>query len=70
MLIIQAEEDLVVENQAQDQFCELRRLAGIPCEGEAPQVISGARHEILFEKDEMRARALNLAVSYFDRFGC
>ncbi len=68
MLILQAEEDLVVENQAQNDFCAARRQAGLPCEGETPQIISGARHEILFEKDEMRARALNFIVSYFDRF--
>lgn len=68
MLILQAEDDQVVENQAQDQFCELRQQAGIACEGGKPQVIPGARHEILFEKDEMRAQALNLVVSYFGRF--
>ncbi|WP_046791895.1 lysophospholipase L2 [Tatumella morbirosei] len=68
MLILQAEEDQVVENQAQNQFCELRQQAGHACEGGKPRVIQGARHEILFEKDEIRAQALNLVVSYFGRF--
>lgn len=68
MMILQAEEDLVVENQAQDAFCEAKLRAGLPCEGERPLLMSGARHEILFEKDEIRALALNHIVLYFDRF--
>lgn len=68
MMILQAEEDQVVDNQAQNAFCEARRRAGFPCEGTAPNVIAGARHEILFEKDDMRARALNLIVRYFEGF--
>lgn len=41
--------------------------AGHPCEGNKPRVIDGARHEILFEKDEMRAEALNAVVDFFPR---
>lgn len=66
-LIIQAEEERVVDNRMHDRFCERRTAAGHPCEGGKPLVIKGAYHEILFEKDEMRAEALHAIVDFFDR---
>lgn len=56
-----------MDNRAHHRFCELRAAAGHPCEGEAPYVINGAYHEILFEKDSMRAEALNAIIAFFDR---
>ncbi|QKJ89137.1 Lysophospholipase L2 [Paramixta manurensis] len=67
LLLLQAEEDKVVDNRSQDLFCQAMRAAGHPCEGGKPQVISGARHEILFEKDSMRAEALNAIVDFYQR---
>jgi lysophospholipase len=55
----------VVDNRSQDLFCAAMAAAGHPCEGNKPRVIDGARHEILFEKDEMRAEALNAVVDFF-----
>ncbi|MGL4533302.1 MAG: lysophospholipase L2, partial [Citrobacter freundii] len=34
-------------------------------EGGKPWVIKGARHEILFERDAMRAEALNAILRFF-----
>lgn len=69
VLLIQAEQERLVDNRMHDRFCELRAAAGHPCEGGKPFVIKGAYHEILFEKDEMRAIALHAIVDFFDRHG-
>jgi len=67
LLLLQASEDDVVDNRSQDLFCQALAAAGHPCEGNAPRVIKGARHEILFESDAMRAEALNATVDFFAR---
>ena len=67
LLLLQASEDDVVDNRSQDLFCQALAAAGHPCEGNAPRVIEGARHEILFESDAMRAEALNATVDFFAR---
>lgn len=67
LLLLQAGADKVVDNQAQNLFCQLMTAAGHPCEGGKPYVIDGARHEILFEKDSMRAEALNAITAFFAR---
>jgi lysophospholipase len=66
-LIIQAEEERVVDNRMHDRYCELRAMAGHPCDGDKPLVIQGAYHEILFEKDAMRSVALNAIVDFLYR---
>ncbi|AFJ48804.1 lysophospholipase L2 [Shimwellia blattae] len=67
LLLIQAAEDHVVENAAHDRFCAAMAEAGHPCDGGQPLVIPGAYHEILFEKDTMRAAALTAIVDFFKR---
>ena len=67
LLLLQAEEDRVVDNKAQNLFCQAMVAAGQPCEGGAPRIIAGARHEILFEKDSMRAEALETIMAFFAR---
>lgn len=67
VLLLQAEQDRVVDNRMHDKFCEIRAAAGHPCEGGKPYVIEGAYHEILFEKDDMRAVALHAIVDFFTR---
>lgn len=67
LLLLQAGADKVVDNRAQNLFCKAMIAAGQPCEGGKPQVIAGARHEILFEKDSMRAEALEAIVAFFSR---
>jgi len=68
LLLLQAGDDKVVDNRAQDLFCQAMAAAGQPCEGGKPQVIVGARHEILFEEDSMRAEALEAIVAFFSRY--
>lgn len=67
LLLLQAGDDKVVDNRSQDLFCAAMQAAGHPCEGGKPFVIEGARHEILFEKDAMRAEALHAIVDFFAR---
>lgn len=68
ILLIQAEEERVVDNRAHQRFCEIRAAAGYPCEGGEPYVINGAYHEILFEKDSMRAQALSAIMAFFTKY--
>ncbi|AUG99079.1 lysophospholipase [Prodigiosinella confusarubida] len=68
LLLLQAEEDRVVDNHSQDVFCQALAEAGHPSAGSAPRVINGARHEILFEKDTMRAEAFRLIFEYFEYY--
>ena len=63
LLLLQAGEENVVENAAQERFCQAMQAAGKAC---MLKTIAGARHEILFEQDEMRAEALASIVRFFD----
>lgn len=65
ILLLQAGEDRVVDNRSHWAFCQAMSDAGHPCEGDHPWVIKGARHEILFERDAMRAEALNAILHFF-----
>lgn len=67
LLLLQASEDKVVDNRAQDLFCQTMVAAGQPCAGGKPLVIDGALHEILFESDRMRAEALEAILAFFAR---
>ncbi|MFW2575652.1 lysophospholipase L2 [Serratia nevei] len=65
LLLLQAGEERVVDNRSHQAFCQALSDAGRPCEGGLPWVINGARHEILFERDAMRAEALNAILRFF-----
>ncbi|WP_411705319.1 lysophospholipase L2 [Edaphovirga cremea] len=65
LLVLQAGEDRVVNNRSQLAFCQAMAQVGNPCEGNQPLVIEGARHEILFERDDIRARALSAIMRFF-----
>lgn len=67
VLLLQAENERLVDNRMHDRYCALRAAAGHPCEGSKPQVVKGAYHEILLEKDAMRAMALTAIVDFFNR---
>ena len=65
VLLLQASEDRVVHNPAHDAFSQAMALAGHPCEGGQPKRVQGARHEILFERDQLRAEALSAILRFF-----
>ncbi|MFC0074227.1 lysophospholipase L2 [Samsonia erythrinae] len=67
LLLLQAEDDRVVDNRSQDAFCQALAQRGYPDSQDVLQVIKGARHEILFETDNLRVQALALILAHFAR---
>jgi len=66
VVVLQAELDSIVSNQAQQQFCQV--LADNPvsgCVGGAVVQVKGARHELLFEQDAIRGFALSRLLQHF-----
>jgi len=63
LLVLQAGNDSVVDNAAQDRFCTIAR-----CEGGKPLCIEGAWHELFIESDDKRQPALTAMVDFFARF--
>lgn len=68
LLLLQAAEDRVVDNASPLRFCQTLAAVGNAPWGGAPLVIKGARHEILFEQDSLRAEALVVIVRFFAQF--
>ena len=64
LLLLQAGEERVVDNRSHQAFVRLCQTRGTLAKG-LPWVINGARHEILFERDAMRAEALNAILRFF-----
>lgn len=66
VLVLQASEDTAVMPEAQAKFCsELARTTGRQCEGGGPQVIKGARHELLIEADRYRVPAMSKIFDFY-----
>ena len=63
LLLIQAGDDSIVDNAAQDAFCARAR-----CEGGKPLRIEGAWHELFMEADAQRMPALTATLDFFARF--
>ncbi|MGL5709048.1 MAG: alpha/beta fold hydrolase, partial [Aeromonas sp.] len=63
LLLLQAGNDSVVDNAAQDRFCTIAK-----CEGGKPLRIEGAWHELFIESDDKRQPALTAMVDFFARF--
>ncbi|MFP1740344.1 lysophospholipase L2 [Lonsdalea quercina] len=68
LLVLQAEDDRVVDNRGQDAFCKAMAVAGHPVAGGKPQVIRGARHDMLFEEDTVRADVLRRILHHFAQY--
>jgi lysophospholipase len=65
VLLMQAELDSIVSAAAQQEFCSV--LAANPDSGciGGVQQIKGAKHELLFEQDEIRLQVLDKVLAYF-----
>ena len=63
LLLLQAGDDEVVDNAAQDAFCTKAK-----CEGGKPLRIEGAWHELFIEADAQRLPALTATLNFFARF--
>ncbi len=63
LLVLQAGNDSVVDNAAQDAFCTKAR-----CEGGKPLRVEGAWHELFIESDDKRQPALTAMLDFFARY--
>jgi len=68
--VLQAGEDSVIDNQAQNEFCQqLHQLHPKSCPNAEPVVIKGAYHELFIESDAMREQALHNILAWFTKHG-
>ncbi len=66
--VIQASDDIIIKNQAQNDFClKLHQRMPLSCPNGKPVVIEGAYHELLFEVDEYRNQALEVSLSWLEQ---
>ena len=64
--VLQAGDDTVVDNEAQDDFCQqLHHLQPQSCPQGKPVVITGAYHELFIESDVMREEVLLHILTWF-----
>lgn len=64
VLVLQAGEEGIIDNRAQDQFCaELSRAQGRLT---APKVMLRGKHELFIERDEIRAQVLQEVFQFAD----
>ena len=66
--MLQAENEQIVDNNAQDNFClTLNNFNNNACPGGKPIVIFGAYHELFFEEDQYRDIAINKTIAWFSQ---
>jgi len=66
LLVLQSGGDTVVDNQAQDKFCQqLHQLQPHSCPAGKPTVINNTFHELFLESDQYRELALTKALAWF-----
>lgn len=66
LLVLQAKEDTVINNQAQHIFCQqLNNIKPQYCTSTEPVIIEGAYHELFFETDTIRNQAINHCLAWF-----
>ena len=67
-LVLQAGQDKIIKNQAQDGFCQqLYQLQPQSCPNGKPLIIDNAYHELFFESDVYREQALKAVVQWFEQ---
>jgi lysophospholipase len=66
ILLLQAGNDEIVDNQAQTDFCQqLHQIHSQSCPNGKPMVFDGAYHELFFELDQYRNPALTASLEWF-----
>jgi lysophospholipase len=67
--ILQAGCDTIVDNNTQTDFCkQLHQLNNLYCPDQQPIIIDGAQHELFFEQDPYRNKALNYTLEWFNKY--
>ena len=68
ILLLQAGEEHIIDNEAQNNFCQqLNTLTPSSCPDGKPVIITGAYHELLFELDQYRDIAIDKSLSWFSQ---
>lgn len=67
ILVLQAGDDTVVDNKAQDEFCEQLQRLNPALYSNLPMVIAGSQHEIFIEADQRRVLALKHIFQFMDK---
>jgi lysophospholipase len=68
VLMMQASEECLVDNSAQNEFCQqLHNANPKACLNGKPKVISGAYHELFFELDEFRDVAIEAMLAWYEK---
>ncbi|TPH17754.1 alpha/beta fold hydrolase [Litorilituus lipolyticus] len=68
ILVLQASNDLIIDNDAQHEFCQqLYRVKPDFCASASPITIEQAYHELFFETDTIRTHALNTCLNWFSQ---
>ena len=64
--VIQSGADKVVDNKAQDDFCQqLHQLNPTSCPNGKPVIINQAKHELFIEADDYRNKTIKAALNWF-----
>jgi len=67
-LVIQAGQDQIIANQAQNDFCQqLHQSQPQSCPNGKPLLIADAYHELFFESDAYREQALSAVMQWFEQ---
>lgn len=68
IIVLQAGDDKIVSNEAQNEFCQqLHLLQPQSCPDGKPLVIEQADHELFFEIDIYREKALTAVIDWFEK---
>ena len=68
ILLMQAGDEHIIDNIAQNNFCEqLNKFSASSCPENKPLIIPGAYHELLFELDKFRDIAIDHTLSWFSQ---
>lgn len=66
--MLQAENEQIVDNKAQEDFClKLNNFNQKACPSGKPIIITGAYHELFFEVDQYRDIAINKTITWFSQ---
>lgn len=66
--VMQAGDDYIVDNQSQNEFCvKVNQLHPNSCPNGEPFTIADAWHELFFEQDVYREKAINHCLEWFDK---
>jgi len=68
VLVLQAGAESIVDNAVQNEFCQQLAIRNdSSCIDGKPLIIKDAKHELFFEQDHMRNKALDATINWFNK---